>query len=52
VASPAAVAADVAAQAGVMAEMEEAQGAEGVGSAVKAARSKARKDYGRLGSTY
>ncbi len=52
VASPAAVAADVAAQAEVRAEMEGAQGAEAAGSAVKAARSKARKDYGRVGSTH
>ncbi|HET9451976.1 MAG TPA: VWA domain-containing protein [Aggregicoccus sp.] len=52
VATPAAVAADVAAQAEVLAGMEQAGDAAAVGSAVKAARSKARKDYGRLGSTY
>ena len=52
VASPAAVAADLAAQAEVMAEMEGAEGDAAVGSAMKGARSKARKDYGRLGSTY
>lgn len=52
VASPAAVAGDVAAQAEVLADMESAEGPGGVGSAVKSARSRARKDYGRLGSTY
>ncbi|MBF5044931.1 VWA domain-containing protein [Aggregicoccus sp. 17bor-14] len=52
VASPAAVAADVVAQEEVAAQMERAEDGAAVGSAVKAARSKARKGYGRVGSTY
>lgn len=52
VASPAAVAADLAEQKAVLQEYEQASDGESVGAAVKRTKSKAMKSFGKLGSTY
>jgi Ca-activated chloride channel family protein len=52
VASPAAVAGDMAEQKAVLDDYEQAQDMESVNSAVKRSKVRAQKSFGRMGSTY
>jgi Ca-activated chloride channel family protein len=52
VASPAAVAEDLAEQKAVLQDYEQADSDEAVGTAVKRSKAKAMKSFGKLGSTY